>query len=238
MDTKAKASPKQLILHSLRMVGFVIWAISPLTFSFILNLTQELTPIFVRWILAGLWIIFTFFSIKWIWRYYLKVYPDPMPKMRAKDIGIAVGLFLFLRVVAIGGTLLNQQVFGHPMTSNDEALLAGDALAVFPIYFLLFNLTIGIFAPILEELVFRGIFTHLLFSPKAKWLPAVITSAIFSLMHGLDNIITFSMYFIIALTLFFAYQRRGTIKDSIWLHILNNSLAMIISIITYLIYYF
>ncbi|MDE1549287.1 CPBP family intramembrane glutamic endopeptidase [Jeotgalibaca caeni] len=238
METRSGLTPKQYIFNCLKVVGFIIWAILPLNFSFALNLTQEITPVFLRWILAGLWILFTFFSIRWIWRYYLRLFPDPMPKMGGKDIGIAIGLFLFLRIVAIVGTTLNQQIYGNVMSSNDAALQSGNPLSVFPIYFLLFNLTIGIFAPILEELVFRGIFTHLLFSERAKWLPAIITSTVFSLLHGMDNIITFSMYFIMGITFFFAYRRRMAIKDAILVHILNNILAMILSIVTYVMYYF
>lgn len=239
MDAQTEQSPIQLFFNVLKVIGFIIWALLPLTFSLMLNLYQDATPELLHWVLAGLWLAFVFFSIRWIWSYYLKIYPDPQPKMRGKDIGIAIGLFVFLRVLAVVGTTLNQSIYGNLLTSNDEALFGTgtSSVMVIPIYFLLFNFTIGIFAPIIEELVFRGIFTNLLFSPRAKWLPAIITSAVFSLLHGMDNIITFSMYFIMGLTFFWAYKRRGAIKDAILLHILNNILAMIYTLVTYFLYY-
>lgn len=237
MQETIPLTTKQKIFNSLKVLGFILVAILPLNFSMLLNMTQEVTPVYLRWILSALWLAFTLFVLRRVWRYYLKKYPDPLPKMRGKDIWIAIGLFVFLRVVAVGGTLLNQQVYGNEMTSNDALLQAGNPLSIFPVYFLLFNLTVGLFAPILEELVFRGIFTHLLFAKESKWLPAIITSAIFALMHGFDNVITVSMYFIMGLTFFFAYRRRNTIKDAIWVHILNNSLAVIFSLVSYLLLY-
>ncbi|MBO0409538.1 CPBP family intramembrane metalloprotease [Enterococcus hulanensis] len=56
--------------------------------------------------------------------------------------------------------------------------------------------------------------------------------------HGFDNVITFSMYFAMGLTLYFAYDRRKNIKDSILVHVLINGFIMMISFISYLILYF
>ena len=238
MQARQELTGKRIFINIFKVIGFIILSSLPITFSFFMNAAQEFTPTPVRWGLAIAWILFTGFLIRWMWRYYLRLYPDSMPKMRAKDIWIAIGLFVFLRIVAVGGTLLNEAVYGNVMTSNDELIFAEGSIAVIPIYFFIFNLTLGIFAPILEELAFRGIFTHLLFRENAVVLPAIIISAIFSLMHGMDNIITFSMYFIMGLTFFFAYRRRMAIKDAIWLHILNNSLAMIMSIVLYVLEWF
>ncbi|MBO1126612.1 CPBP family intramembrane metalloprotease [Enterococcus faecalis] len=216
----------------------MIWSSLHLMFTMLAIGQQAYTPKYLQWVISAFLIAFILFSIYWMWNYYKKYTVYSIQKVGFKDVGIALGLFLFLRVIAVGGTFLNSYLTGNEMTSNDAALQASDPGAIFPIYFLIFNLIIGIVAPILEELAFRGIFTDSLFKNHAKWIPAVITSAIFAIAHGFDNLITYSIYFIMGLTFFFAYYRRHNIKDSILLHMLNNSLMMIISLVSYAILFF
>lgn len=225
------------VVDILKTLGLLIWATIPLMLTMSAIGLQKYTPIYLQWGISLILIAFILFSIRWLWRYYKKHTPYAIQKLGIRDIAIAVGLFIFLRGIAIGGTLLNAHVTGNEMTSNDAALQASDPLALFPMYFIIFNLLIGIVAPILEELTFRGIFIDIWFKGNRKWLSAIITSSIFALAHGLDNFITFSMYFIMGLTFFFAYYRRHNIKDSILLHILNNSPMMIISFISYVMLY-
>ncbi|MGL9998397.1 lysostaphin resistance A-like protein [Enterococcus sp. DIV1444a] len=226
------------VVDVLKTIGFIIWSTLPLMLTMSAIGLQKYTPIYLQWGISLILIAFILFSIRWLWRYYRKHTAYFLQKLRLKDIAIAVGLFIFLRGIAIGGTLLNTYVTGNEMTSNDAALQASDPLAIFPMYFIVFNLVIGLVAPILEELAFRGIFIDTWFNVHKKWLPAVITSSIFALAHGFDNFITFSMYFIMGLTFFFAYYRRHNIKDSILLHMLNNILMMIVSFVSYAMLYF
>ncbi|NSN06881.1 CPBP family intramembrane metalloprotease [Enterococcus faecalis] len=234
----SKRTLSYTVIDILKTIGFIVWSTLPLILTMSAIGLQKQTPIYLQWFISLVLITFILFSIRWIWRYYKKHTAYSIQKLGIKDIIIAVGLFIFLRGIAIGGTLLNAYVTGNEMTLNDTALQASDPLSIFPIYFIIFNLVIGIVAPILEELTFRGIFIDTWFNVHKKWLPAVITSSIFSLAHGLDNFITFSMYFIMGLTFFYAYYRRQNIKDSILLHMLNNTPMMIVSFVSYAILYF
>lgn len=230
-----------VFINFLKVFGLIILSAIPINLTMILMASQDVVKnisMFIPWLLGLGWLIFLGFLIRWMWQYYLKVYPDERAPLRGKDIGVILGFFVFLRIVAIAGTLLNEYLTGNEMTSNDAALTTEDPLSILPIYFIIFQLTIGIIAPILEEFVFRGLLTHLLFDEDSFWLPGIVSSSIFSFMHGFDNLLTFSMYFIMGFSFFYVYKRRNTIKDSIILHILNNGLAVIFAIWMYISLYF
>ncbi|AEB31214.1 hypothetical protein, CAAX protease family (plasmid) [Carnobacterium sp. 17-4] len=205
----------------------IIWATLPITFITTADIYQEITPTYIKWMIALLIILFTLISMSYFYNYYKNKAFLKIQKIHLKDIFITIGLFLILRLIAIIGTLLNEYATGNTMTSNDAAVQTTDSLATFPLYLLIFNLIIAIAAPILEELAFRGIFINIWFKHKNKILPGLITSIVFSIAHGHDNLITFSMYFFMGMILFFAYCRRWNIKDSILLHVLNNGFIVL-----------
>lgn len=241
MEKQKEVKTKDVVINSLKVFGLIILAVLPINSAIMLIALQDKAAsmsLLVLWLLGIIWFVITGFLIRWMWQYYLKIYPDDRAPLRSKDIGIIIVLFIFLRIVAVAGTLLNEYLTGAEMTSNDAALAMENPLRIFPVYFLIFQLTVGFVAPILEEFVFRGIFSHLLFEEDSFWVPGLVSSTVFSLMHGFDNLVTFSMYFIMGFTFYYVYKRRNTIKDSIILHILNNGLAVILAIVTYFSLYF
>ncbi|MGM0168824.1 hypothetical protein IGI39_004579 [Enterococcus sp. AZ135] len=123
------------------------------------------------------------------------------------------------------------------MTSNDAALQTDDPFAIFLPYFILFNVIVVLVLPILEELAFHRIFTDIWFKPDRKWLFAVITLILFSLVYGFDNFIAFLMYLIMGMILFYAYYRIKNIKDAILVHVLNNTPSMVVSFVSYVLLY-
>ena len=86
---------------------------------------------------------------------------------------------------------------------------------------LLFVATIAFIAPIMEELIFRGFGTAFFFKNNQKVLPAIVTSVVFTLPH-ITQLTEFPIYFALGLVLYLSYARRGNIKDSMLVHILNN----------------
>lgn len=136
------------------------------------------------------------------------------------------------RVVAVVGTYLNILLTGQSTTSNDNALQnLGKIMSVDHIFFaLLYVMTVAVIAPIIEELVFRGFATIFFFEKDQKIVAALITSIIFALPH-ISKWTEFPLYFAMGLVLYAAFARRGNLKDSIAVHILNNTPAAIIMLI-------
>lgn len=92
-----------------------------------------------------------------------------------------------------------------------------------PVSLVLLFIAVVIFAPIVEEIAFRGILYNLL----NKWIPlfpaALISSAVFGLLHGT----TFFQTAAIGLVLAFVYQATGDLKVAMLGHAVNNGLALV-----------
>lgn len=186
------------------------------------------------WIVIGitvLGIIWTIF-IMWLfrWYYHKKSYETLQHRFGLKDILINILWFIVLRITIGVFTLIMQSVFGDNISENDKILLNQmeqlNDLSVGSVIGLLFFLIVIIFvAPFLEELLFRGIFKETILKKSAFLLPLIISSAIFSSLHGSTNWISFLMYMTLGMFFYLVYNRRKNLKDSMMVHMLNNAMA-------------
>ena len=212
-------------LNSLILLGLIVVIVfTNATPMFLIRFQSDLGGS-VKWFLVLVYTVIVAFLIIWLWKWYQKgVDADQAKqKMSWKDVGIILLFYLAGRVVAVVGTVINQLVSGNQMSMNDQAifgLTAGLKEGFLP-FTICFLLVIGIVAPIIEELVFRGLASQILFSGGNKWLAAIVTSLIFGLLHA-SNLIEWIMYTGLGIVFYLAYARRRNIKDSILLHMINN----------------
>ena len=138
------------------------------------------------------------------------------PFLTKKNILIILVATLIDRGIAIGGTLLlNMQ--GHTTTANDSTLIKLIS-GVSPV---LVVLLLGIAAPIMEEIVFRGGIIGYLVENNAL-LAILISSFLFGIIHGPTNFISFGMYFFMGIILSVSYYKTKDLRVSISIHFLNN----------------
>ncbi|MCV3154025.1 CPBP family intramembrane glutamic endopeptidase [Enterococcus faecalis] len=138
------------------------------------------------------------------------------PFLTKKNILIILVATLIDRGIAIGGTLLlNMQ--GHTNTANDSTLIKLFS-GVSPV---LVVLLLGIAAPIMEEIVFRGGIIGYLVENNAL-LAILISSFLFGIIHGPTNFISFGMYFFMGIILSVSYYKTKDLRVSISIHFLNN----------------
>lgn len=89
-------------------------------------------------------------------------------------------------------------------------------------------------APIVEEIIFRGLFAKLFFPKitdvKTSFWYVLTTSIVFGLAHVQSFDLSIIPYILMGVILALAYIRFGDIKYNIFLHFLNNliSVAMVI----------
>jgi len=183
------------------------------------------SPIYAEILLVALYLILVFLIFRVSWRRYQKHVPEEKKKFKlsGKDIGFAFLFFFLARVAAIVGVFFHLILSGNSPTSNDSAIQGlGGMMSSQHIFFaLLFVATIAFIAPIMEELIFRGFGTAFFFKNNQKVLPAIVTSVVFTLPH-ITQLTEFPIYFALGLVLYLSYARRGNIKDSMLVHILNN----------------
>lgn len=102
--------------------------------------------------------------------------------------------------------------------------------------FVFFIISAVILAPIVEEMIFRGLIQNMLRavfrSDATKWLivrdvlALIVTAAIFAGMHG--TLTGFPVLFISGGMMGFVYMRTGLLWASIGLHFINNAIATLI----------
>ncbi len=93
-----------------------------------------------------------------------------------------------------------------------------------PVKFILFFFTTVVSQPILEEILFRGILQEKL-SRVSFWLSIIVTSVIFSYIHGNDTIL--NTQFISSLIYGMAYQTSKDLRFPIINHSLQNLIVLL-----------
>lgn len=131
-------------------------------------------------------------------------------------------------------SLIIYMISGESTTGNQELIESG-----FSVYPVLYAFTAVIFAPIVEELIFRGVLYQELRSKNSYKLPIIISSVSFGLIHTLPIYLSggnsVEMLFLLVYTamgfiLTMVYEKTGSIYSSISLHLLNNLIATIVLI--------
>lgn len=177
--------------------------------------------------------------------YYLyRTYEYQDFKMSIKDIFINIGFFFLVILCSISANALMFIFTGNSNTQNQETIddslssLMDKSHLPHPTIVLVTVLCLCIIGPYLEELVFRGIFKETLFMKCRFWLPLIFSSLIFNSQHLSSNIFSYAIYFLMGIILYIAYDRRRNLKDSMMVHIFNNSLTTLPFLIIYLYFYF
>ena len=78
-------------------------------------------------------------------------------------------------------------------------------------------------APVIEELLFRGLLFGSLRTKLPVWLAAVIAAAVFGLLHAQASVMIYTFMF--GLLLAWLYHRSRSLWPGILLHLLNNGVA-------------
>jgi membrane protease YdiL (CAAX protease family) len=128
-------------------------------------------------------------------------------------------IILYLSIYGI------ERLFGIPAESFVSRLTNQSGGALLTTY-----ITILIFAPICEEIIFRGMFLNLFKSahPWTLWSGVVITSAVFTGIHiQYHHVSTFVEIFILALILAVARIRSGGLLLPVLLHAEASLIAVI-----------
>lgn len=88
------------------------------------------------------------------------------------------------------------------------------------------------FAPVVEELIFRGVFFHYLRQQYSFWISAAVSSLIFAMIHPQGYT---AIPVIMAISISFSIQRelRKSIVAPITAHIINNSIVAILLLILF-----
>lgn len=94
---------------------------------------------------------------------------------------------------------------------------------------IILGISVVIVAPIVEELIFRGIFTNYFFNSNkkySKWIILLTSSLLFGLAHEVEPSMSLLYYSSVGAVLGITYLYTKDIKYNIILHFINNSIAL------------
>lgn len=135
--------------------------------------------------------------------------------------GILIAIFLQSIIMTIQTMITNTE----PSSQNTESIIS------IIVDNKLFILATVIGGPIMEEFVFRRSLTDLFtFEKTGFWPAALISSALFSLIHFDGN---FFVYFFLGLFFSILYKMTGKIWTSIISHCGMNTLVVVVQLIVY-----
>jgi membrane protease YdiL (CAAX protease family) len=136
-----------------------------------------------------------------------------------------VGVLFWAALAALGSILPSEwlvEQMQHTMPEAQEKLF--EQIMAQPIGYI----SIGIVAPLAEEMVFRGAILRKLlgrFGEKWHWVAILISAVIFGAVHG--NIPQFVHAALIGMLLGWMYYRTGSILPGVLLHWVNNTVAYV-----------
>ena len=110
---------------------------------------------------------------------------------------------------------------------NIESLLSINNLVL-----IVFSLSAAFIAPFVEEFIFRGLVINYFFTKSNWWVNVILSGILFSLGHASTNIVSFILYATMGGVLAYIYKKTGKIKMSIAVHMVNNTIAMLLTILT------
>jgi membrane protease YdiL (CAAX protease family) len=126
-------------------------------------------------------------------------------------------------------TLLLQTLISHkPITASNQAALesmAGKGGAA-----LIFVVVLAVFvAPLVEELIFRGIVLNYFFKSGPWWLNVILSGILFGYFHVFQDFQWFALlqYSLMGIALAVVYKKTKQIQYSMAVHMLNNGIAAI-----------
>ena len=140
-----------------------------------------------------------------------------------KRISLSIlGMFL----ISILGTALLRWLNGDVTTANQASLIEefqrGNGI--------LLPIMLGVLAPIVEEIVFRGILPLKIFKGYEGW-GYIVGGLLFALFHGPTNIVSFVIYAVSSVILTLLAYRTRRLEVSIAVHMINNGLPAIIMLL-------
>lgn len=183
----------------------------------------------IKSISFGLLYIFLFIIGIWISLYVFNHNNGKLNlKLKLSHYVMVFWSYIIFMVVQIILNTLNYSFFNETSTANNqsiETLLGSNQIVLVVMMFSMIFLS-----PILEEVIFRGIFINFFFKSTQFYLPIILSGLLFSLFHQSDTIISFLMYAFLGSILAYLYKKTGNIKVSILLHFVNNLIAGIMLI--------
>ncbi|MFD1672153.1 CPBP family intramembrane glutamic endopeptidase [Agrilactobacillus yilanensis] len=179
-------------------------------------------PALLSWLLFG----GSYFLLYVLYiNFYHKYRTETIQKLDRKAwITIGWG-YVVMFIAKFAFSSLNIAISHQQVTENDQAimnLIGGQNRNI-----ALMTIMMGVFfAPLAEELLFRGILMNMFFKHRF-WLSVLLSGLVFGLSHSNSTWTGALLYIALGAILGFIYKRTNNLKITLVLHFLNNAPMLI-----------
>lgn len=216
---------KNLALNLVKMLGLLVLVVVSNQIPILFLTKSEGLASYLEVLLVLAYALVLGLIFRTLWKHYRAYLSQEVLDQTYtwKDFGINLLYFLGGRVITVLIYPLYQSLSGQQQTVNDAALstIAGFMSQDHLLFSLTYVIMLAFLGPIMEELVFRGFGIVLFFKPQHKLWAALTTSFLFAVLH-ITSWLELPIYMLLGLLVYTSYARRGNLKDSITVHILNN----------------
>ncbi|CAH1856584.1 CPBP family intramembrane glutamic endopeptidase [Convivina intestini] len=204
---------------------YIVEQLSFLPVSFLEHVGNSLGPA----ILLGLLSFVSFTAvIALIYYFYQKVYTQASHRVTKSDWLLILKCCLVFYPLSCLFLYLNQHLFGHETSLNQEQIMqmmdTNQASAI------VINILSVFFAPIAEELIFRGFLMKGICTNLKPIYGIIISGITFGALHSTSNILEFAVYAAFGMTLGYIFNKTNKIEVPIALHMFNNGLSTLLSL--------
>lgn len=126
-----------------------------------------------------------------------------------------------LRIKFTGVTTTENQTAIQNLTSNLNVTMG--AMIIYGV----------VLAPIVEEIIFRGLVIHYFFRQSWWWASIILSGLLFAFPHmgtvptNLADTLSYLIYTVMGMVMAYVYKKTGNLQDSIAIHFINNAITML-----------
>ncbi|MEM1457036.1 CPBP family intramembrane glutamic endopeptidase [Pediococcus pentosaceus] len=222
---KENQDQKSIFLMACKIIAFLgILVVNILISGIALEIliSNKITNIVALLINIGMYASLIFILI-YICRQQTWINKEGQPKWYKLAFKI-IEFVLLLGVISLIFNALSTIIISNYHDTNNQnilnQLLANKQLKWFMIF------QVSFLAPIIEELIFRGVLVKWFFKNRVK-IQWILSAGTFALMHEQSTILAFLMYFFMGSILYRARKKLGLL-GSIVIHVLYNSSLLFI----------
>lgn len=133
-----------------------------------------------------------------------------------------------LSVGLVGAGLLFNYAYGAllfpDVEMQDQVRKMFAAIPKTPINWILLFATVAVIAPLLEELLFRGLLQNSFANRMSIWAAIALSSAVFAAIHF--QLYAFPALMALGAVFGYIYHKTGSLRVTILLHMINNAAAL------------
>ncbi|WP_412988897.1 CPBP family intramembrane glutamic endopeptidase [Pediococcus siamensis] len=219
---------QQLFLNLLKFIGmFLIYEIGTIPLQLAYMLPNNVVFILIAF---GMYLITMGFMLV----LFIQIYRTQLSQHNPAHFGrqkltnrlaVFMGVMVVLWLIFLALQIWISQHNLVPESANQKTVLA--FVQAVPWWM---GLDAVVFAPIIEELLFRGLFFNWFFNSADKrrqYLGVFISGAVFAAVHDMSNFWSWLIYAVMGWLLALTYAHTKDIRYNIGLHMFNNLISLI-----------